>query len=190
MKPQVRTTGLSSRVATLLVLCAWCVGMGVGVPGAKADIFPPGDFGTLVPLRADWYIASDKAEYALGEQVHVEYWGVNNTSSVITLEFTSEPILYLHVLRDGGLIWDSTGGWHKWNRPLVVFDPGEVLESQFVWDQTDTDGNPVGPGEYEMRGRGGGGASTMITIVPEPSTLVLLCLGLWASGSRGRKVRR
>ena len=187
MKPEARRTGLSSRVATLLVLCAWCVGMGVGVPAAKADIFPPGDSGTLVLLRADWYIASDKAEYALGEQVHVEYWAVNNTSSVITLEFTSEPMLSLHVLRDGGLIWDSTGGWYMWNCPLVVLDPGEILESQFVWDQTDTDGNPVGPGEYEMRGQGGGGASTVITIVPEPCVSLLVSVGFVFLVRRNRR---
>ena len=39
MKPEARRTGLSSRVATLLVLCAWCVGMGVGVPADPLKAF-------------------------------------------------------------------------------------------------------------------------------------------------------
>jgi hypothetical protein len=186
MKLGAEATGMPSRISTLLVLCGFCVPMAVGVPAARADVsFSSG----LQPGAAygDWEIASDKAEYALGEPVHVTYTAVNNTSSVITFHFWNEPELWLRVLREEEPIWDSALMFLPYEHN-VILDPGEVLESQFVWEQIDNEGEPVGPGQYELRGMPGGEDQTMtITILPEPCVSLLICVGCVFLVGRNRR---
>ena len=177
MKLQAEATGMSSRVSTLLVLCGFCVGMGVGVSVAGADTIPLGDGGS-------WYetvVETDKQVYQLGEPVHITCRLTNVSMDEHTICVDVQGLVPC-VTQDGQKLWDGVGGgWLPayWEH---ILGPGEFLEDQWAWDMTTLDGTPVGPGGYEVSGcRIAGKPSTTITIVPEPATLVLLAIGMGAS---------
>jgi hypothetical protein len=179
MRQQVSTTGASSRVPTLLVLCGWCLGMGVGVPAAKADIVPPPSGLPSGEGLLQVVVETDKDVYQLGEPVRVVQRITNMDQQFgIGWEFNDGSAFDLWVLRNETKVW-------SW-KPLpawipegsISLDPLESIEHQYTWDMTDYEGHTVAPGDYEIVGVisiGLGSGSTYITIVPEP------CVGLFVS---------
>jgi len=203
MKPEARRTGLSSRVATLLVLCGWCVGMGVGVPVAKADIVPPpsglpsGEGSLQVtmclagaawanttpsPLVHEFY--TDKDTYLLGEQVDITYVIENAGDEEYTFCRGPGPIFV--VQRDGDEIWRSADGTIQ-GCTAYTMAPGEIIEYASLWDMTNADEDPVGPGRYQVIAVTMPVSPVGITIVPEPCVSLLVSVGFVFLVRRNRR---
>jgi len=171
----------SSKVA------GYCAGvlaaLACGTPRAGADpMFPPGqgDIIWLGPLYdLEYVLQTDKPVYQLGEDVHVIQRLTNRASGDFTMEFMQEPGFDLWVLEDGNRIWSQSGGWAFPVVWYLTLGPGESVERQYTWDMTDDEGNPVGPGQYDLVGvPQRSEARTQITIIPEPGTIALMLLGL------------
>ncbi len=151
---------------------------------AKAELIPLPDYRDLV-----YTIETDKPIYSLTEDVHVTHRVTNPLNVNVTLGFTQEPGFNLWIRDEGNLIWRSSEGFL-----LVVWEltlsPGETIQHDYLWNLTDANDNPVGPGQYElvsMMNEWYEDSGTTITIIPEPTTLVLLLVGLGLTSMRKRR---
>ena len=137
----------------------------------------------LVPLPTgddlEYSIETDKTVYQLGETVYVTHTITNPLDVPVSIELSQEPGFNLWVMQGNTEIWAAYRVFAQ-----VIgsqgFAPGEILELNYTWDMTDYDDNLVLWGEYELVGviyGGGRDVSTNITIVPEPTTIMLLVFG-------------
>ncbi len=146
----------------------------------------------------EYTIETDKAIYQLGEQVHVVQEYSNLGGVDISFNFNQEPGFDMWVLKDGNVIWHQVKG----GLPVVTYptlSAGESFKDEYIWEMINDDGNPVAPGEYEVWGLMLGSypakvgceypaaPSTTITIIPEPTTLVSLLVGLGLTSMRKRR---
>jgi hypothetical protein len=171
------------------------VAMVLSAPSSPAraadDANGPG--GPVLPLPTlTSFIETDKDVYALGETVRALQRVTNEEDVNITLELMSSPGFDLWVLDDSQVkVWSA----HKVFAMVVwtlTLTPGEFVEREYIWDMTDDDGIPVPPGVYEIAGvinRGAPHVSTQISVVPEPSSALLLLCGLVLTLARKRMNR-
>jgi hypothetical protein len=165
--------------------------MGVDVPAARADVVPPpsGLRSGGGPLEV--VVETDKDVYQLGELVRVVQ-RVTNTDEQFGIgwEFDDGSAFDLWVLQDETKVW----GWKPLPASIpegsISLDPLESVEQDYTWDMTDSQGQPVGPGTYEILGlisNGMGSGSTYITIVPEPGVSLLIFVGCVFLARRNRR---
>jgi len=146
---------------------------------------PPGPLPELV-----YSIETDKQVYQLGEEVRITHRAVNEGDADVTIRFGWAPGFEFYILAEGVMIEP----WYQARSPVIwwlALSPGESYVSEWTWDMTDRDGNPLGPGAYDIVGVSHGGpdpvlpgmdypdvAVTSITIVPEPGMLALVSVSL------------
>ncbi len=166
--------------------------------GAKATPVPV----NLNSIEKDikYYIQTDKTVYDLGEDVDMLYRVTNLGSEDVTIPCSRAPEFNLWVQKNEETIW-SLVHWFKWYSPGVELLAGESIEIPHNWDMKDDNDNLVGPGIYDVVGvmynepwnydNLGSYIITEvgvpITIIPEPSTLALLGVGLLYSRYKQKK---
>ncbi len=163
---------------------------------AKAEIVLP-DPNNCPNL--EYTIETDKAIYQLGEQVHIVQEYSNLSDDAVTFIFYQSPGFDMWVLKGADVIWHQVKGWQN-DIAHPTLSAGESFRSEYSWGMVDDNGNPVAPGEYEVLGVMVGGPdpamagceypaapSTTITIIPEPTTLVSLLVGLGLTSMRKRR---
>ncbi len=160
------------RVSILLPLVTVLL-CGVLTSNLAADIYP-----TILESSVE----TDKTIYQLGETVFATHTITNPQDYSVNATFTQSPGFNLWVMQGDTEIWAAYRAFAQviWTR---TFEPGEILELNYTWDMTDNENNTVSPGEYEIMGVTygiGQNVSTNITIVPEPTTIGLLAMGLVA----------
>jgi len=146
------------------------------------------DSNSITKDGIEYYVQTDNAVYNLGENVEILYRVTNLREEEVTFSFPGWPEWNFWVEKDQENIWTAVSVWYTF--PInFTLSPGEYKQYPLVWDMRDYKGNLlVDIGEYSViggfdDGPGGGGydyskVSVDIMIVPEPSTIVLLALGL------------
>lgn len=154
---------------------------------------------TIVVDDLEFYIEADKSTYLLGENVNLRFSVTNSSQSSLVVGTTQTPNFDIYIKFDSDLIWAKFGGYFQ-ELSSVTFGPGEILELMATWDMTDFNGVPISPGVYDISGimfnevwhvennrePVATEIHTPITIIPEPTSIVLLIVGL--IGAR-RKMR-
>lgn len=176
-----------SRASVLCVACV--VALGSGIVRAEVipvrELAPPAD-----PLPELVYlIETDKEVYQLGEEVRITHRALNQGEADVTIRFGWAPGFEFYILAEGVRIEP----WFQVRFPVIwwlTLSPGESYVSEWTWDMTDSEGNPLAPGAYDIVGVSHGGPDpvlpgmdypdvpvTSITIVPEAGMLGFVSLG-------------
>ena len=136
-------------------------------------------------------IQTDREVYQLGEEVRITHRAVNEGDADVTIRFGWAPGFEFYILAEGVRIepWVQARAAVIW---WLTLSPGESYVSEWTWDMTDRDGNPLAPGAYDIVGVSHGGPDpvlpgmdypdvpvTSITIVPEPGMLALVSVSFW-----------
>jgi len=135
------------------------------------------------------FIQTDKSVYELGQEAQVVHRLTNLQETAVSFTCSEDPCWNVLVYENNeglDLYWDlilaGTDVWAR-NRSFAhvvwtyTLGPGEFVEYNTVWDLTDYEGNLVALGTYEVAGFTPGPAiSTSVNVIPEPATLVLLCV--------------
>jgi len=179
--------------AMLVLLVGFVAGLSLVPREATADwtIIDPVDLPLPVtPLPVTYLIETDKAVYELGEQVHVTHRLINHGEEPFVIQFMVDPGFDLWVLQEGIEVWPGPTMHFQviWD---WVLPAGETAEFHYTWDMTDSCGDLVAPGMYELLVRMNGGPypvyvgyeyppdpQTQIAIIPEPGAGALMVLGL------------
>jgi len=150
--------------------------------GAVAGLIPP------PPMALEFVIQTDKKMYFPSETVHVTYRVSNPLETPITHEVNQSPFFGIRVVQGRETIWSSSPGAFLVHM-TIGFGPGEVIEEVYSWNMVDIAGNSVPPGAYDVVGLSGSREQvrTLITIVPEPATALVLTCGVAAFGFRIRR---
>jgi len=170
----------------------------LAVIGIVGLVLAVGDARAVPTGAAGIELETDKTIYQPGEEVDFLYRVANNSDCRCHWDLRKLPGFDAWVFENSANlernelliyhepIWSYMIGFietsHRW-----IFDPGEMVEFDWTWDLTDYQGNPVGPGEYELLAFYYGtfesdcdapldlsGAQLHITVIPEPSILALL----------------
>ena len=138
----------------------------------------------------EYYVETDKPAYSLGEDVCIFSRVTNMTDTDVTFQFANQQQFMFAVYDSDTMIW-LTPTLVSPALSSLTLHPGESASSSEVWDQTYRAGTeapwyweeefPSPPGVFDVFG----GlmyyalqmGSVPIEIVPEPSTLTLLCAG-------------
>ncbi len=173
------------RTGRLMLLLGFCVLLGIGISGRAAHAEP-----IMQPTESDleYSIQTDKDTYYLGETVHAYHSVTNPLDVSYTFQFHRAPGFFLRVEQDGNTVWER-GAFKQvpWDLTLL---PDETAEQEYIWYMLDNSGNLVDPGQYELVSTTGGSfedSSTTITVIPEPTTLVSLLVGLGFTSLRKRR---
>ena len=148
------------------------------------------DSNSIVQDGIEYYIQTDKSLYTLGEDVEMLYKVTNLRDEDVTFSFHYSPEWNFWVEREGQSVWRAVNGWYAMGSQFTLI-PGEskefpVYSPPYIWDMQDSKNNLVDIGEYNVIGGlddGKGeydstGVSVRIEIVPEPTSIALLGLGL------------
>ncbi|MHC5061885.1 MAG: BsuPI-related putative proteinase inhibitor [Planctomycetota bacterium] len=141
---------------------------------------------SLIVDDIEYYMQADDSIYDLGEDVEMLYRVTNFSDEEVSFTFGGDPEWNFWVEKDGETTWTAVEGW--WSI-IVNFTllPDESKEYPWVWDMMDSGGALVEPGVYDIIGGFDAGAEELyefskvpvsITVVPEPSSLVLFMAGL------------
>ncbi len=158
--------------------------------------------GNIATGHLEYWIETDKAVYMPGEQVRVVQGvryvpGEPNGLLVLGLgvTFPSEPRFEHYIFSSDGERIDRAITVRFLSYQTVRLWPGESVSDEWVWDLTDSDGNPVSQGTYDIYAGDSWVASMLgpvatITVAPEPASLMMV-LGTFAGMLlRRRRVRR
>lgn len=180
VKMKTRKLRKKTIIALLIVL--------VSATMSKATLV---DSNSIVEDGIEHYIQTNKSIYDLGEDVEILYRITNSRSEV--WQVTDFPPLrdILVAAKEGGNF--NTVWFWSWDKTYpagpVVFQlqPGESVELNAIWPQIDLNGSveiedhtQVPPGLYRISGvchPTDISIPVNITIIPEPSSLVLLGVG-------------
>lgn len=149
------------------------------------------NFNSKVIDGIEFYVQTDKAIYNLGENVEMLYKVTNFNDYSVNFGFGHMPEWNFWVEQNGINIWT------KVQFPLAVaisytIDPGESRVYPYIppviWNMKDNDGSLISSGIYEVIGgydwnwiNGSydySKISVPITIIPEPSSVMILSLGV------------
>ena len=136
-------------------------------------------------------IETDKTVYALGEDVHVLHRTTNDGNADFTMRLLCTPGFNLSVLDASGTeVW-SPHNVFSLNTWLLTLPPGASVQREYSWDMTADDGHPVAPGIYDIVGviYGSQNVTVSVTVLPEPSSLVLFVLTLAIPLAKKREYR-
>ena len=166
----------------------WLVLLGVGIitAPAAAEILS----NSIIVDDIEYYMQTDDSVYNLGEDIEMLFRVTNLREEDVTISCSRGPEFNFWVQKDEETIWTQIQWWH-WFSPGVEILAGEFEERIYTWDMIGDDENPVGIGTYNVVGvmynefwndfyYGNPVPSEVpveITIVPEPTTLLLFALG-------------
>ncbi len=174
-----------------LCLLAWSSTSLAGVippdlSGPPDDWELPSNGITIATGHLEYWIETDKAVYMPGEQVRVVQ-GVRyvpgDPNGLLALGlgviFPSEPRFEHYIFSSDGERIDRAVTVRFLSYQTVMLWPGDSVSDEWVWDLTDSDGNPVPPGTYDIYGGDSWVASKAdhvahITVVPEPASLMAM----------------
>jgi hypothetical protein len=159
---------------------------------------------SIVQDGIEYYIQTDKAVYDLGENVEILYRVTNLSDEAVMFVFAYQQQCFFEIWDDETRIW----GWPKLVNPAFsdfTLQRGEFKEFLKDWDMMNdnytlepSDDFLVSPGIYDVSGQLMGSTSdgiisefvsVPIQIIPEPSTLGLLWMGLMAVLSYRKRTR-
>ena len=154
---------------------------------AKATLV---DSNSIVRDGIEYYIQTNKSIYDLGENIEMLYRVTNLRDEDVTFSFPGSPEWNFWVEREGQSIWRAVNGWYAIGSGFTL-SHGESKEfptynTPYIWDMRDSENNLDDIGEYNVIGGLDGGkgeydstgVSVRIEIVPEPTSIALLGLGL------------
>jgi len=162
------------------------IGLVSGVATANAEIIS----NSMIVDDIEYYIQADDSVYNLGEDIEMLFRVTNLREEDVTISCSRDPEFNFWVQKDEESIWTQIQSWY-WFSPGIEILAGEFEERIYTWDMIGDDENPVGIGTYNVVGLmynepwndyyGNPVPSEVpveITIVPEPSSLVLFMAGL------------
>jgi hypothetical protein len=175
----------------------WVVGVLVLVLGtAQITMAEPHNSNSIILDEIEYYIQTDKPVYSLGENVEMLYRVTNLRDESVTFGFPHFPVYQFWVEKDGEQIWSAPNSWLFSVTELTLL-PGEFREfpddfsPPFIWRMRDNENNLVDLGTYNVIGGLYGYDYTKIAvpinIVPEPSSFLLLALGVFWTRAKARK---
>lgn len=142
----------------LLVVVGFVFGVRAGLSYKDAKLLGTSDMKT----RGLYYqLKMEKTSYKLGEPVMVGLKITNISSSPIALRFQKNLEFELTVRKEVDLAFAQVPKtiWKLSEKQLVyaephdqVIAPGGTLDFSGAWDQTDREGRPVKPGNYQIIG--------------------------------------
>ena len=150
------------------------------------------DSNSIIIDGIEYYIQTDKSVYSLGENVEMRYRITNLRDEDVTFSCFELPVYQFRAEQDEVQIWSA---------PIVrlpvsvvlTLQPGEFrmfpndFPPPFIWNMRDYGNDLVGIGNYNIIGGLYDGQldvfdyteiGVSIEIVPEPSTILLISLGL------------
>ncbi len=126
-------------------------------------------------------LQTDKSIYTTGENVLLTYEVYNPSDSPVEFTHYSGAAFFAYAFLGQEEVWyfPKAATANIWTE---IFQPHETTVRHFAWDLDHEDYPPIGPGQYTLFASVHGStaigqgtvASTVITIVPEPATLMLL----------------
>ena len=179
------------------LVCAGIVGLALA-GCAKATLV---DSNSITKDGIEYYIETNKSVYNLGEDVEILF-RVTNLRDEKWEVHGSAPVQDIVVAAKEGEDFNEIWKWGWYNVPIagpevLRLQPNEFAEISDIWPQIDSQGTrdpaddtSVAPGTYRITGIVRGverfdprieineSVSVDITIIPEPSSLVLFVVGL------------
>jgi len=168
-----------------IMICALCFCTSM----ARATLVNPN---SIIQDGIEYYFQTDKSVYDLGENVEMLYRVTNLRDEEWRVDGFF-PIMDITVEAREGEVFNEIWNW-SWDKvhpmgPIVFqLEPGESAEISGVWPQIDLNGSveiedhtQVPPGIYRTIGVFYPTHSSIavdITIIPEPSTFLLLAVGI------------
>jgi len=115
----------------------------------------PVNSNSVVQDGIEYYMQTDKAVYALGENVQMLYKVTNLRDVYVECKFTCGPVYdrcdYI-VEKDGGRIWDNLSRASTDAITYLGLPSSTSVDFTQWWDMTDFSDNEVMPGAYEITG--------------------------------------
>lgn len=160
-----RATAVALALACSLALLAACGDGDAGptaTPGPTASPTPtyvlPSPVAAACPKIDDEFpqavvakIEAGGVEFQQGDLIDVKIRLLNCARSEITRTYATAQRYDLSVSGPDGELWRwSTGQTFAQEESEETYQSGDEVDYKFTWDQTDQDGNPVPPGEYDM----------------------------------------
>ena len=177
--------GRAARNTVITLACiAGALALAGGVKPARATTVPLNS-NSIVKDNIEYYMQTDKAVYDLGEDVEMLYRVTN--LGVEDVKFTSKLscLHYFSIEKDGIEICNDLPPCSPRPRSFTL-SPNESREFDSIWNQRLYGGDYVDVGTYTATGRLFMDStnpqyvpvSVPIDIIPEPSSLALLGMGL------------
>jgi hypothetical protein len=171
-------------VTVIAILCLSAIAM--------ADIVPVNSNSKIID-GIEYYVQTDKAVYTLGGNVEMFYKVTNLNEYSVTFNFINTPEWNFWAEKDGISIWKKISTFldigisyslASGESQIYPFSPPYFS----LWDMKDNNGNLINPGEYQIIGGLVSGfpnntyeyskVAVPITIVPEPSTILIFSMGI------------
>jgi hypothetical protein len=189
-----------SRVSVLFAASIACIALsGLRAPAAPVELNGPDPPDPLPELV--YVIETDKSVYRLGEEVHITHRAMNLGDADVTIRFGWAPGFEFVIMAGG----ETIEPWLEARAPVIwrlTLCPGESYVTEWTWDMTDMEGNPLPLGRYDIVGVSHGGPDPFlpgmdppdvpvatIAIIAEPAMLSLLSIAGLLPVAKARRVQ-
>jgi hypothetical protein len=142
-KPQGRRQMKARAIIAILllgILLASSIACGGGTPESPLSRIGPTPDLPSIEVRA----TLSQIAYLAGEEVRLEFSAVNTDAEPVTIR-SSPPEIEVRSMESHKDVRVFPPGYEQ-----VTLAPGETMTYTFVWDQTDSSGQQVLPGEYRI----------------------------------------
>ena len=166
-------------------VAALVAGLLVALVAVNAHAEPIVNWNAVTADNIEYYMQTDSAVYALGEDVEMLYRVTNLGIETVSYGFTGGRQYSFQVEKDGETFFNTDLWPDTLAMTSLTLNPSESAEFTETWDMTDISGNPAGPGHYDVTGGLNHPSpniyipvSVSIDVIPEPTTLLLLGTGV------------